>query len=128
MVQVRIEYGNMEGGGRSGSEVANQFDKYTFAEMANLGIGYDYGSILHYSPYAFSIQAPLSDQGVEYSAEQAGMDARRSWALRRGATRWASARACPPRTFPSSRSSTSARTGLPSFPPASSLQPEPVAV
>ena len=37
------------------SDVAYNFDKFTWGEVDGFGVGYDYGSIMHYDAYAFAI-------------------------------------------------------------------------
>lgn len=32
----------------------HNFDKYNSSSVTDYGVGYDYASIMHYSPYAFS--------------------------------------------------------------------------
>ncbi|CAD7089224.1 unnamed protein product [Hermetia illucens] len=45
---VTIQYANIQ----SGTE--GNFDKYSSSYVTDFGIGYDYGSIMHYDAYAFS--------------------------------------------------------------------------
>lgn len=45
---VDIIWNNIEYG------AADQFEKYSLRTMQYLGANYDYGSVMHYSPYAFS--------------------------------------------------------------------------
>lgn len=58
---VNIHWENIQDG------YAYAFDKYSSAQVTNFGTRYDYGSIMHYGPYAFS-----KNRKPTISAKQSG--------------------------------------------------------